>query len=141
LNNPGQRVLVQHRLKPTGLPDQLLLEDLGPRRRAHAREQLDRYDRLEQEVLRAAPQLFLAGLHRDALTDAEDHCGGEDLRVALELVEERDAAPVPGDVGVDERHLGPRLAACRQRGLGIGGLDHAEAELLERGGELTADVW
>ena len=56
VEQPGQRVLVEQRLEPAALADELLLQCLGAGGRAHAREHLRGRDRLDQQVGGAAPE-------------------------------------------------------------------------------------
>jgi hypothetical protein len=71
----GERVLVQHRLEPAALADQLLLERLGARGGADTGDQLGGDDRLDQEVKRAAAEAVL-GVRDRHLVVGDHHDGG-----------------------------------------------------------------
>ena len=105
----GQRVLVEHRLEPAALAHELLLERLGAGGGAHARDQLGRDDRLDQQVERrrgaGCPRRPATGeLRRRRSTHDR---GGVGVRVGLELVEQRAA--------VDAREARARSAPPRAR--------------------------
>ena len=92
VEEPGQRVLVEQRLEPAALADELLLQRLGAGGRAHAREHLGGRHRLDQQVGGAAAEQLLRLRERHLLRGDEHHRGGEHLRMRLELVEQQAAA-------------------------------------------------
>ena len=81
-------------------------------------------DRLDEEVLDAAVQGRDRGLEVERLALEQHDGGAEGLRVALDRLQQRVAAGAAAQVHVDDRHVGRRPAADRDRLVGRLGLGH-----------------
>ena len=92
VEQPGERVLVEHRLEPPALADELLLERLGAGGGAHAGEHLGGRDRLDQQVVGAAREQLLRLRERHLLGATSTTAVEKTSGCGLELVEQRAAA-------------------------------------------------